>query len=286
MTPRVAVVGHVEWTTIVRARRLPTAGEICGTEVVWEGPAGGGAVAAARGAAITGGCAFFTRLGDDEQGVRSQRMLTALGVTVLASTADAPTSRAVSIVDGSGERTTLTIGARLAPAGTDALPWDELAYHDAVYLTAGDRAAVRHARRAALLAATARELAVLSAAAVPVDLLVGSGCDPDERYRAGAFARSPGLRVTTAGPRGGWYVTADGRRGRYRATEPPGPLVDAYGVGDNFAASLTVALAGAAPPATALAAAAVDGAACTAIRGPYARPGIDAQARPEAVTAG
>ena len=40
----------------------------------------------------------------------------------------------------------------------------------------------------------------------------------------------------TEGANGGSYVTADGRRERYEAVRPPGPVVDTYGAGDSFVA--------------------------------------------------
>jgi ribokinase len=264
---RVAVVGHVEWTTIVKAGRFPGVGEICATEAVWEGPAGGGAVAAVRMAALVGECTFFTRLGSDDPGEQSRRRLAALGVRVHAAPAGGPTSRAMSVLDPSGERTTFTVGTRSQPYGSDPLPWPELAGYDAVYFTAGDVAALRTARRARVLVATLRELSTVVAAGVPMDGLIGSGCDPAEVYRP--LDETPGLLVRTAGDRGGEFVTAAGVRGRYPACAPPAGPVDTYGIGDNFAASLTVALAICRDPSTALRAAAVDGASCVATRGPY-----------------
>lgn len=270
--PLVAVVGHVEWTTIVRVGRLPTVGEISHTEVVWEGPAGGGAVAAVRVAASTGACAFYTRLGADPEGVLTRRRLADHGVTVVSTATDLPTSRAVSLIDGSGERTTLTIGGRLQPTGDSALPWADLDAYDGVYFTAGDPAALRQARRARLLAATTRELSTVAAGGVAVDLLIGSGCDPAERYRAGLLAGHPALLVRTEGGRGGAYTTARGDHGRYPAAHLPAPPVDTYGVGDNFAASLTVALAAGMGRGEALARAALEAADCVVTRGPYPNP--------------
>lgn len=264
---RAAVVGHVEWTTIVEVARLPAAGEICSTRTVWEGPAGGGAVAAVRIAALAGECAFFTRLGEDADGVRARRRLESHGVRVYAESAAAATSRALSIIDGSGERTTLTLGARLQPGGDDPLPWDELAGFDTVYFTAGDAKTLRRARHARVLVATLREMSTVAQAAVAIDALVGSSCDPAERYRP--LENPPALVVWTEGGRGGSFVRACGQRGRYPAAALPGPPVDTYGVGDNFAASLAIALAVDPNPAEALQAAARDGAACLATRGPY-----------------
>jgi ribokinase len=264
---RVAVVGHVEWTTIVRVPRLPSAGEICPTRGVWEGPAGGGAVAAVRMAALTGECDFFTRLGDDTEGRRARQHLQGYGVRLHTAPPGPPTARALSVIDESGERTTLTIGDRPQPDGADPLPWTDLEDFDAVYFTAGDRDALKQARRARVLVVTLRELSTVDAAGILVDALVGSACDPAEQYRPPAAP--PRLLVRTDGPRGGSYLRDCGTAGRYPVVAPPGPPVDTYGIGDNFAASLTVALGAGSDPDTALRAAAADGAACLATRGPY-----------------
>ena len=51
---RVAVVGHVEWVEFARVERVPSPGEIVHALEAWEGPAGGGAVAAAQLALVGG----------------------------------------------------------------------------------------------------------------------------------------------------------------------------------------------------------------------------------------
>ncbi|MDQ3981790.1 MAG: PfkB family carbohydrate kinase, partial [Actinomycetota bacterium] len=77
------------------------------------------------------------------------------------------------------------------------------------------------------------------------------------------------VAVMTEGDSGGSYWTADGRRARYDAAAPPGPVVDRYGAGDSFAAGLTYALARGDGIRAALALAARCGAAVVAGRGPY-----------------
>jgi len=81
---------------------------------------------------------------------------------------------------------------------------EELARCDAVYFVSGDLAALRAARRCEVLLATARELATLRRAAVPVDVLVGSGEDAAERFESGELDPEPQIVVTTAGGLGGW----------------------------------------------------------------------------------
>ena len=119
------------------------------------------------------------------------------------------------------------------------MPWEELDGVDGVYFTAGDAEAVRQARRARVLVATARELPTLHAAGVELDALVASGEDDAERYQAGDLDPPPRLVVSTAGALGGWAQPG----GPYKPAVPPGPFEDAYGAGDCFAAGLTFALA-------------------------------------------
>ncbi|MGW6916353.1 PfkB family carbohydrate kinase [Kitasatospora sp. NPDC054939] len=268
--PRVAVVGHTEWTTIAGLDKVPAAGEVTHAEHLWRGPAGGGAVAAVRLAELAGRCTFFTALGDDHAGHRARAELEHRGVRVQAATRAGPTRAAVSMVDRTGERTTVTLGERLQPAASDPLDWTELAACDAVFFTAGDADLLRRARRAGVLVVTAREFTTVQEAGVRVDALVGSGCDPAERCDPALLRRSPDLVVSTEGHRGGTFTCGGLPPRRYRPAPAPGPLVDTYGVGDNFAAVLTYALAAGTDTAEALDLAARHGADCTARRGPFA----------------
>ena len=66
------------------------------------------------------------------------------------------------------------IGDKPRPEGGDgSLPWELLDRTDGVYFTAGDPGALRQARRARVLVATARELATIQTAGVELDALVG-----------------------------------------------------------------------------------------------------------------
>ena len=140
---------------------------------------------------------------------------------------------------------------------------------DAVYFVVGDAPALEAARRARVLVATSRDLGTLMEAGIQLDALVGSGTDIGERYPQGAIEPEPRLVARTAGARGGEYVTSEGRTGPWRAASLPGPVADAYGCGDSFAAGLTFALGEGRSPEDALAFAARCGAACLTGRGPY-----------------
>jgi ribokinase len=239
---KVAVVGHVEWVEFLRVDRVPEPGSIVTAKEVWAEPAGGGAVAAVRLAHLAGNALFVTAVGDDELGHRSLRELRALGVRVEAAVRDEPQRRAFTYVDDNGERTITLLSHKLVPRGDDALPWDELGGYDAVYFTGGDAEAVRRARAARVLVATARELRTLQEAAVELDVLVRSAKDDAERYEAGDLHPAPKVVVATEGKDGGTYDGEAGA-GRFEAGPMPGQLVDTYGAGDSFAAGLTYALA-------------------------------------------
>ena len=200
---KAAVVGHVEWVDFARVERVPRAGEIVDALESWAEPAGGGGVTAVQLSRLAGAAAFFTALGRDELRPRVERELSALGVRIEAAWRDEPQRRAFTFVDDAGERTITVIGERLEPRADDPLPWDELEGADAVYFTAGDVGALRHARRARVLVATARIMPVLQRGGVQLDALVHSGSDPSERYDAGDLDPPPQLVVTTAGPKGG-----------------------------------------------------------------------------------
>jgi ribokinase len=263
---RVAVVGHVEWVEFARVDEVPRPGAIVHALERWEEAAGGGAVAAVQLAKLAGEAVLFTCFGDDELGRRSRAQLTSQGVTVRAMVDPSPQRRAFCFVDADGERTITVLGDKLRPAGGDnRLRWGELAGMDAVYFVSGDAEALAEARQAPLLVATARELPTLARAGVPVDVLVGSAADEEERYQPGELEPAPRLVVTTSGALGGWAQPG----GPFRGAPLPGPVVDTYGCGDAFAAGLTFALARGDGREEALAFAAKCGAAVVTGRGPY-----------------
>jgi ribokinase len=267
---RTAVVGHVEWVEFAAVERVPAPGEIVAARRTFDEPAGGGGVAAVQLARLAGGCTLYTALGDDEQGRRSRDRLAELGVEVAAATRrGAPTRRALTFVDDAGERTIVVLGERLQPVAGDALPWAALAAADAVYFTAGDAAALRAARAARTLVATARARDAIAEARVELDALVGSAVDPAERCEG--IDPEPRLVVETAGAEGGGWHAPGGRGGRFAAVQPSDPAGDAYGCGDSFAAGLTFALASGRDVESSLELAARCGAECSRGTGPYER---------------
>ncbi|MBA3347987.1 MAG: ribokinase [Actinobacteria bacterium] len=264
---KVAVVGHVEWVEFARVETMPRSGAIAHATETWQQAGGGGAVAALQLARLNGDATLYTALGDDELGRLAREELEAAGVRVQASTRPEPQRRALCHVDEHGERTITVFGSKLRPFGGDGdLPWEALAGADAVYFVSGDAEALRQARRAHVLVASARELATLQAGAVALDALVGSGEDEGERYAPGELEPAPALVVSTAGALGGWAQPG----GPYTAAAPPAEIQDAYGCGDCFAAGLTYALARGLETIDALALAARCGAGALAGRGVHA----------------
>ena len=207
----------------------------------WEEPAGGGGVAAVELARLAGEASLYCLLGGDELGAQARgRARGRRRPRALAADATSRSGAASVYVDEVGERTITVIGEKPRPKGGEGtLPWEELDETDGVYFTAGDAEAVRQARRARVLVATARELPTLHAAGVELDALVASGEDEAERYQPGDLDPPPKLVVSTAGSLGGWAQPG----GPYKAAAPPGPYEDVYGAGDCFAAGLTYALA-------------------------------------------
>ncbi|HEX6652121.1 MAG TPA: PfkB family carbohydrate kinase [Thermoleophilaceae bacterium] len=268
---RVAVVGHMEWCEFAQVAHVPTPGEIIHAARSFQEPGGGGAVAAVQLMKLAGSSTLFTAFGDDEIGHRSKERLEELGLDVEGDFRPEPQRRAFVHVDDPGERTITVLGPRLGPHGEDSLDWDRLDETDAVYLTAGDVGAVRHARRARVLVATPRGLGTLSEAHVELDALVSSGRDPGELYRQGDLDPVPKLVVRTLGAQGGEWESAAGERGSWGPAPLPGPVGDAYGAGDSFAAGLTYGLGAGWDVDRAVELAARCGAACMTGHGPYER---------------
>jgi ribokinase len=265
---RVAVIGHVEWVEFLRVDVVPVAGDIIHAEAISEDAAGGGAVAAVQLARWGAQTRFFTALGDDALGRRAHDQLVARGIELHAAIRREPQRRAMTLVDANRERTIVVIGNRLVANGSDALPWNDLADCDAVYLTGGDVEAVRMARRARVLVATSRILPLLREAAVALDALVGSDSDPAEAYSHGDLPLIPRLVVRTCGSRGGYLLDPDGTRHPYPA-EPATVRGDTYGAGDTFAAALTFALGEGRSAEDAISFAAARAAEVLAWAGPY-----------------
>lgn len=264
---KLAVIGHVEVVSFIAVETLPQPGMISHALRAHEEAAGGGAVVAVQMARLVGaGVPFFTALGDDALGHQAADSLRALGLELHVAWRQAPTRRAVTFIDASGERTITVIGERLTPEARDPLPWERLAAMDGVFVTAADAAALQRARTARVLAATPRvRLPVLQEAAVALDALIGSALDPGERTRVGDLTPEPRLRIATEGDRGGSRIPG----GRFLAPERQQTVVDTYGAGDSFAAGVTTGLAAGWSVEEAISLGCHCGSACLDGAGPY-----------------
>ncbi|HTX30689.1 MAG TPA: PfkB family carbohydrate kinase [Solirubrobacteraceae bacterium] len=238
---RLAVVGHVEWVDFVPIERLPHQGEVVHAQGSFARAAGGGGVASVVLAELGAQVDFFCALGDDAFGHEAAEELAGRGVNLqVAWRKDEPTRRALTLLEGDGERTIVTVGDRLEPRGEDELPWDRLRETDGVYFTAGDPGALKAARQARVLVATPRGRETLRSGPA-LDALVFSRGDPDESHWAEELKGKARIMVETRGAEGGvWWGES---KGAWQAVAPDGPIRDAYGCGDSFAAGFTFGLA-------------------------------------------
>jgi ribokinase len=265
---RVAVVGHVEWVDFAIVPRLPRPGEILHARDAWQEAAGGGAVAAVQMAKLTGSALFFTALAGDEFGGRTRDQLVHQGVSVHAAPRDGTQRRGFTHLDDAGERTITILGERLVPEVGDDLPWELLDEVGGVYFTGGDAAALEAARRARVIVATPRAQDALRDAGVAVDVIVHSGKDVGEELHPIELDPPPKTVVTTLGAKGGRWDGEAGS-GSWEPLPLPGPLVDAYGAGDSFAAGITTGLAAGMSMRDAIALGSRCGVANLTGRGPY-----------------
>ena len=263
-----AVVGHVEVVSFLAMDQLPVPGAVSRASRFAEEPAGAAAVAAVQLQRLTGApVVLFTALGRDRAGEAAAERLRELGLELVIAWRDGATRRGVSLVDGSGDRSIVVAGERLAPVAADPLPWERLRTCAGVFVTATDAAGLALARQAPVLTATPRlRLPVLQEAAVALDALIGSALDPAEHVPAGALLPAPRLQIATAGADGGvaWPL------GAFAAPRREWAGLDSYGAGDCFAAGVTAALAAGWDAHAAISLGCHCGSACLDGFGPYA----------------
>ncbi len=266
---KLAVVGHVEWVTFLKVDALPEAGKISHAEKYLEGPAGGGAVIAAQIAKlIKQRVLFITSLGEDYEGYESEKKLNEMGLDLRISWRNSPTRKGISFIDNNKDRAITVIGDRLEPKGDEDLDWLKLNGFDGVFITAGDKAALNHCRRAKFMGVTPRVgLNVLNGFTEKIDLLVGSALDPQEQVKKDLINNSTKLIIATEGEKGGetWP------NGRYEAINMTSPIIDSYGCGDNFAAGVTVGLAAGWSVEESISLGAYCGSICASQLGPYGK---------------
>jgi ribokinase len=259
--PRVAVVGHIEWVDFVSLPRYPGEGELLAADQWSARVGGGGGVAAGVLADMGAEVDFFLALGRDSNGQAAVDQLSERGVRTHVAWRDTMTRRAITYLTSGGERTIITIGERLETVSDDDLDWDRLRSADGVYFTAGDPGTLLHAREARILTASPRgrdglrtdppersgpgsepaHRDALKSEPPRLDALIFSEEDADEREWAHGIEDRADLMVATEGDRGGhWWGASEGR---WETVAPEGPIKDAYGAGDSFAAAFTFGLA-------------------------------------------
>ncbi len=264
---KLAVVGHVEWVTFLTIDKYPQAGEISHGKIYLEEPAGGGAVAAVKMARLTGGSVhFFTALGKDSEGKKSEKRLRELGLKLHISWKNQPTRKGISMIDSKGERAITVIGDRLQASGKDQLPWNELTNFDGVFVTATDSTALKHCRAANILVASPRlGPNALQRSTVKLDAIIGSGLDPDESLKSLDIKPSPNVLIATEGSLGGECSPG----GHFEAVHLKSPPIDTYGCGDSFAAGVTTGLSAGWSIEKAISLGSHCGAQCVTNLGPY-----------------
>ena len=168
---------------------------------------------------LAGAALFLTALGTDAIAADLGHELEAHGLTLHAARRDRPHRRGFTHVDATtGERTITIMGERIVPTGADPLPWDDLGPLDGVFFTAGDAAALRHARRARVLVVAVRAFDALLEAGVEVDAVVASAADATEQHDVGRI-RPP--RATSSAPRAPAAARTRARTARPGAGPPP-----------------------------------------------------------------
>ena len=248
---KIAVIGHVEWVDFLRVEHLPVRDEVQRAERESTQAGGGAVVAAAVLAELGADVDFFCALGRDAVGDAAEGELAARGIAVHAARRPGPTRTVTTLLDHDGERTIITLGERIQPAGNDDLPWDRLDGAAGVYFTAGDLDALQRARAVDTLVTTPRIRERLEHRGLTVDALVFSASDADEVRWARELAPHARLLAATEGAAGGsWWGASTGR---WAAVPPGGPVRDSYGCGDAFAAGFTYGLALGQTPAQAAA---------------------------------
>tara|TARA_Y100001968_G_scaffold261844_1_gene249831 strand:+ start:168 stop:1019 length:852 start_codon:yes stop_codon:yes gene_type:complete len=266
---KMAVIGHIEWMKFLSVDELPKPGRISHSKYSFDAPAGGGALTALEMQRLTNEPVhFFTALGKDSIGEMCYKELVRLGLVLHVAWRESSTRTGISFVDSNGERAITVIGERLQPTSKDKLPWEELHSFDGIFISATDSETIELARKAKLIATTPRiGIKTINNANVRLDLLIGSGLDPGEKYEPKDIQIMPSIRIATAGSSGGEYWPG----GKFQAVKLKSEVLDTYGCGDKFAAGVTTGIAANWDIKKALSLGANCGAICATYFGPYSK---------------
>ena len=267
-SPRIGVVGHVEWVLFGYADAPPVAGEIIHFREPFEEPAGGGAVVAIALARAGARVVFCTALAKDTEGAATRMRMAEEKVDLRVGVRGGRQARAMTILDESGDRTIIVSQPNAYPRADDELGWSDLESCAAVYATCGEPSAIVEARRSPILVCSARQLSALIESGVKADVVIGSLSDRGEQIDFRILGTHAKAIVLTDGERGGRWLSTDDS-GLWERQPLPGDRADTYGAGDTFAAGLTHGLGCGLGMHEAIEVAARWGAAAVCQRGPY-----------------
>lgn len=260
--PRIVVIGSVNLDLAAGVERLPVPGEtITGAELRrFPGGKGANQALAARrlGAEVT----LIARVGRDEAADEALALLRAddVDLSLCAADEDAPTGIALISVAPTGENQIV-----VAPGANRTLQPEMLALPQADALICQlevPPATLEHAARlfeGFFCVNLAPAMDVPDAVIERADLVVVN--ETEAAFYGERLARSGGYIAITYGARGAELVR--GGEVVARATPPAVTAVDTTGAGDTFTAALTLALAQARAPQSALAFACAAGALAT-----------------------
>ena len=254
---RIICIGHAALDRIYRVEAFPKApSKVRAIEHVESG-GGMAANAAATIAKLGGKAELWSRVGDDDAGVKIRGGLKSAGVDVrsVQSFEEGRTSTSAIIVDDAGER--LIVGARdiNMPAGTSWLPLERISGAAAVLgdvrWLEGLRAAFDRARKEGIPTILDADLGAREALAdvLPLtDYAIFSAPaledfapqpDVDARLRR-VLELGPRHAGVTLGPAGYRWIDADGSAGEQSGFAVD--VVDTTGAGDAFHGAFTLAL--------------------------------------------
>lgn len=276
--PRLAIVGSINLDLVVRAARLPLAGETIGGAVFARHPGGKGANQALAAQRLGASVALHGRVGADAFADEALALLRAGGVDLAGCGVDAgaPTGVALIAVSAEGENQIVVApGANgaFAPAHLGPIQADALLCQLEIPLETIARAASDFAGFIALNLAPA--MAAPPALLARADLIIVNETEA-AFYGASLFETRARVAITYGAAGAALF-----ERGAEiaRAPAPKVAVRDTTGAGDTFCAALTLALAEGQSPAAALAFACAAGALATTAEG--AQPSLPMRAAVE-----
>lgn len=280
MTPRIAVVGSINLDLVVRAERLPLAGETIGGAQFARHPGGKGANQALAARRLGAEVTMHGHVGADAFADEALALLRAEGVSLSGCGVDpvAPTGVALIAVSAAGENQIVVApgaNAAFAPAHVIEIAADALLCQLEIPIETTTHAATHFDGFVAINLAPA--IAVGADLLQRADLIIVNETEA-EFYGPSLFASARQVAVTY-GAAGAALFTGSTETARVPA--PKVQVRDTTGAGDTFCAALTLALVEGQSPQTALAFACAAGGLATTVEG--AQPSMPTRAAVEAL---